>query len=135
MPLSGERWAPASDVDPFSKDFFLVPKPQLFASIVGTFRSFGLLDAFGLDAGALVGFVREVCALVGPDTTYPPLPRPPPRSPVPRAFNFCLVFQPKHDVSCNVWGMRKVHVRRPLSRRKVGNGCCQRSTSFHLTSV
>ena len=104
MPLSGERCPRGSSegVDPFSKDFFLVPKPQLFAAIVGTFRSFGLLDAFGLDAGALEGFVREVCALVGADTTHPALPRPPARCP---CVQLCSGVQPMPQPT----GMRKVN--------------------------
>ena len=68
-----------------NKDFFLVPKMQLVDSIVTTFRGFGLLDAFGMDARALEGFVREVCQLVG---AYPyPYAYPPPPAP-------CTLYYP-----------------------------------------
>jgi hypothetical protein len=42
-------------MNPFGRGFdaFLVPKPRLIESVVDTFRGFGLLDAFGIEAGAL----------------------------------------------------------------------------------
>ena len=52
-------------MDPFSPGFdaFLVPKPRLIESVVETFRGFGLLSTFGISAGALGDFVRQVCGL------------------------------------------------------------------------
>jgi hypothetical protein len=42
-------------MDPFACGFdaFLVPKQRLVESVVGTFCSFGLLDAFGISTAAM----------------------------------------------------------------------------------
>ena len=63
---------PVDPMDPFGRGFdaFLVPKQRLVESVVGTFRSFGLLDAFGMSTAAMLGFVRQVCALYNDDLKF-----------------------------------------------------------------